>query len=69
VIGINKEGLRRKGFSPELIRALHKSFRELLKSREPKQDVYKNLEPLCTEFAEVEVFVNFIKNSKRGIAS
>ena len=69
VIGINKEGLKRKGFSPELISALHKSFRELLKSRVQKEDVYKNLEPLCAEFAEVEVFVNFVKNSKRGIVS
>ena len=69
VIGINKEGLKRKGFSAELIRALHKSFRELLKSTGSKEDAIKNLEPLCAEFPEVEVFVNFVKNSKRGIAS
>jgi UDP-N-acetylglucosamine acyltransferase len=69
VIAINKEGLKRAGFSPELISALHKSFRELLKSNTPKQEVYKNLEPLCAEYAEVEMFVSFIKNSKRGIAS
>ena len=69
VIGINKEGLRRNGFSPELIRALHKSFRELLKSKAPKQDVFKDLEPLCNEYPEVEMFVNFIRNSERGIAS
>ena len=69
VVGINKEGLKRNGFSPELIRALHKSFRDLLKSTGSKQEAFKNLEPLCAEFAEVEVFVNFIKNSKRGIVS
>ncbi len=69
VIGINKEGLKRRGFSAELIRALHKSFRELLKSRGPKEDAIKNLEPLCAEFPEVGVFVDFVKNSKRGIAS
>jgi UDP-N-acetylglucosamine acyltransferase len=68
VIGINKEGLKRNGFSAELIRALHKSFRELLKSRVPRQGAYKHLEPLCAEFAEVEMFVNFVKSSKRGIA-
>jgi UDP-N-acetylglucosamine acyltransferase len=68
LIGINKEGLKRSGFSPEVIRALHKSFRELVKSKASRQDVYRNLEPLCAEFAEVEVFVNFIRNSKRGIA-
>ncbi len=69
VIAINKEGLKRAGFSPELISALHKSFRELLKSHAPKQNVYQSLEPLCAEFAEVQTFVSFIKNSKRGIAS
>jgi UDP-N-acetylglucosamine acyltransferase len=69
VVGINKEGLKRKGFSAELIRALHKSFRELLKSRRSKEDAIKNLEPLCAEYPEVEVFVDFVKNSKRGIAS
>jgi UDP-N-acetylglucosamine acyltransferase len=69
VIGINKEGLKRSGFSPELIRALHKSFRELLKSKRAKSDIYRDLEPLCSEYPEVAVFVDFIRNSKRGIAS
>lgn len=69
VVGINKVGLQRKGFSPELIRALHKSFRELLKSRVSREDALANLQPLCEQYAEVEEFVNFVKNSKRGIAS
>lgn len=69
VIGINKEGLKRSGFSPEVIRALHKSFRELLKSRRSKQEVFEMLQPLCEEFPEVEAFVSFVRNSKRGIAS
>ena len=69
VVGINKEGLKRRGYSPELIRALHKSFRELLKSKGSKQDAYDNLRPLCDQYPEVLEFVNFVKNSKRGIAS
>ena len=69
VIGINKEGLQRRGFSPEVIRALHKSFRELLKSRGSKQDAFANLEPLCKKYPEVEEFVDFVRNSKRGIAT
>ncbi len=69
VIGINKEGLKRNGFSPELIRALHKSFRELLKAKGSKQNRFESLEPLCKKFPEVEAFVNFVRNSKRGIAS
>ncbi len=69
VIGINKEGLKRHGFSPELIRALHRSFRELLKSKVSRQDAISNLEPLCDEHPEVAQFVDFVRNSKRGIAS
>jgi len=69
VVGINKEGLKRNGFSPEVIRALHKSFRELLKSRGSKQDAFDNLKHLCDKHPEVAEFVNFVKNSKRGIAS
>jgi UDP-N-acetylglucosamine acyltransferase len=66
-IGINKEGLRRKGFSPELIRALHKSFRELLKSRINRTEAFENLKPLCEKYPEVDEFVNFVRNSERGI--
>ncbi len=69
VIGINKEGLKRKGFAPELIRALHKSFRELLKTRGSRQDAFENLKPLCEKHPEVEHFVEFIRTSKRGISS
>jgi len=69
VIGINKEGLKRRGFSADLIRALHKSFRELLKSKGSKEQVFVNLKPLCDQYPEVAEFVNFVKNSKRGIAS
>ena len=68
VVGINKEGLKRRGFSPELIRALHKSFRELLKSKVSKQQAFDNLQPLCDKYPEVEEFVSFVRNSKRGIA-
>ena len=69
VIGINKEGLRRNGFAPDLIRALHKAFRELLKSQMPRQEAYADLEPLCDQYPEVANFVDFVRSSKRGIAS
>ena len=69
VIGINKEGLKRRGFSPELIRALHRSFRELLKSKKTQEEVLANLAELRTQYPEVEEFVSFVIESKRGIAS
>jgi len=68
-IAINKEGLRRNGFSPELIRALHKSFRLLLKSKTPRVEAVEQLRPLTEQYPEVARFVDFIVNSQRGIAS
>jgi len=69
VFGINKQGLKRNGFSEQLIRALHTSFRQLLKSRGSKQKAYESLQPLCDKYPEVKEFVHFVKNSNRGIAS
>ena len=69
VVGINKEGLKRNGFAPDVIRALHRSFRELLKSSKSKQQAYEVLEPLCVQYPEVRSFVDFVRHSKRGIAS
>ena len=66
--GINKVGLQRKGFSSELIRALHKSFRLLLKSRQSQQEALAELQPLVEEFPEVAEFTRFIVDSERGIA-
>ncbi len=66
--GINKEGLKRKGFSAELIRALHKSFRLLLKSKTPRDQALAELQPLIDQFPEVELFTRFVIDSKRGIA-
>ena len=67
-VGINKEGLKRKEFSAELIRALHKSFRLLLKSKLSREEALAELEPLMQLYPEVEFFINFVINSKRGIA-
>ena len=67
VVGINKEGLRRKGFSAEAIRALHRSFRELLKSKKTRAEALAVLQPLREAHPEVERFVDFVVNSRRGI--
>ena len=65
--GINKEGLKRRGFSPELIRALHKTFRQLIKSKLPREEALLDIQTLREQFPEVEYLVQFILNSKRGI--
>ena len=68
-VAINKVGLSRKGFSSEVIAALHKSFRLLVKSRKPQQQVLLELQPLIDSYPDVKAFVDFVVNSERGIAS
>ena len=68
VVGINKEGLSRRGFSAEVLKALHKSFRRLLKSKVSREQAVEELQPLIEQYPEVKEFVNFVLNSKRGIS-
>lgn len=65
--GINKEGLKRRGFSAELIRALHTAFRQLIKSKLPREQALAEIQPLIEQNPEVDYLVQFIVNSKRGI--
>jgi len=67
-VGINKEGLKRKGFSTEVIRALHKSYRLLFVSKATKVEALAELQPLIEQYDEVSQFTQFVINSKRGIA-
>lgn len=64
--GINKEGLRRRGFSPEQIGALHKAFKLLVKSHNREQGL-REAEALAREHAPVAQLLEFVRNSARGI--
>jgi UDP-N-acetylglucosamine acyltransferase len=65
--GINKEGLKRRNFSPDTIRALHKAYMALVKSRQKREDAISSIQPLIEQYAEVANFVEFIQKSQRGI--
>jgi UDP-N-acetylglucosamine acyltransferase len=63
--GINKVGLRRRGFTPERLETLHKAFRLLLTS---KMNTTQALEQLkAMEGEDVAVLAAFIEHSERGI--
>lgn len=65
--GLNAEGLKRRGFSPEKIAALKKSYKLLYRSKLPLDDAIKQISELTDEFQEVTQFAEFLKNSKRGL--
>ena len=64
-IGLNKVGLRRSGMPSEVINALSKAFRMLVQSRHEPDE--KELKRLTNQFEELDHFVKFIRNSRRGI--
>lgn len=63
-IGINKEGLKRRGFSPEVIQALHKVFRLTIKSKKKNE---AEIEELVNQYPEVARFKEFVDSSQRGV--
>ncbi len=65
--GLNSEGLKRRGFSPESINALKRAYRTLYRSGLGLEEAKRELETQAAAFPEVRLFLEFINNSKRGI--
>ncbi len=64
---INSEGLRRNNFSHETIQNLEKIFKIFLKSSKALEEKKIIFESLNISDREIDHFISFIDNSKRGI--
>lgn len=64
--GINYEGLKRRGFSKEAMQALRNAYKVIFRQGMILQDAIAELEQ-GELLPEVEVFLNSIKHSARGI--
>ncbi|HUP97466.1 MAG TPA: acyl-ACP--UDP-N-acetylglucosamine O-acyltransferase [Usitatibacter sp.] len=65
--GINAEGLKRRGFSPESISALKRAYKTLYKSGLTLAEAKAELGRQAAEVAEVRPLVAFLEASTRGI--
>ena len=65
--GLNLVGLKRRGFSPEVIAALKKAYRLFFRSKLTVQQALNIAPQELPDIPEVHHFVEFIGNSKRGI--
>ncbi len=65
--GINKIGLQRKGFSAELVSAIDKTYKLLVRNRSDRQSSLNQLTPMAKKFSEVQYFIDFVTDSSRGI--
>jgi UDP-N-acetylglucosamine acyltransferase len=66
--GMNFEGMRRRGMSKEVIKALRSAYKCIYLKGSKLEDAVKELEQgLALEYDEVAMFLASIKRSKRGI--
>jgi UDP-N-acetylglucosamine acyltransferase len=65
--GINSEGLKRRGFTPEDIACLKRAYRTLYRSGLALADARRQLEAQAAECRHVHALVEFLDRSKRGI--
>jgi UDP-N-acetylglucosamine acyltransferase len=67
-VGLNTEGLRRRGFAPALIRQLREAYRVVYRSGLTVQAAVGRLRPLAAEVPEVAAFLDGVERSRWGIA-
>ncbi|MCK4573711.1 MAG: acyl-ACP--UDP-N-acetylglucosamine O-acyltransferase [candidate division Zixibacteria bacterium] len=67
VVGINSIGLRRRGFERDVIRALEKTFKILFFSKLNTTQAVERINSEMELIPEVQLILDFIANSDRGI--
>jgi len=65
---VNEVGLKRRGFTPEQVRNIRNAFRVLYRSGLKLTEATEKLKELAQTQPELQIFVDFIERSQRGIA-
>jgi len=65
--GINSEGLKRRGFSPERIAAIKRAYKTLYRSSLTLDEARAALTEQCKEVPDLNVLIDFLSTSTRGI--
>lgn len=65
--GLNVEGLKRRGFSPETVRMLRQAYKIVYRSHLLQEQAIAELKVLSAECPEVAIMADFIERSQRGI--
>ena len=67
--GLNLVGLRRRGFKPEVIDVLHKTYQLIYQSGKLRADIIQEIRETMPQIPEVQYILRFLEESKRGIIS
>lgn len=65
--GMNYEGMRRRGYSKALINSLRKAYKIVYRSNLGLAEAIETLEQSAEPSPEMALFIDSLKNSKRGI--
>ncbi|CAG8998485.1 MAG: Acyl-[acyl-carrier-protein]--UDP-N-acetylglucosamine O-acyltransferase [Candidatus Celerinatantimonas neptuna] len=66
-VTINSEGLLRRGYSKESIRALRQAYKILYREGHTVEEAIEKIECMSDKFPEVTLFVDFLSKHGRGI--
>lgn len=65
--GLNKLGMKRRGYSKETVEKVNHAFHLLLSSKLNTTQAVEKIKTEITDCAEVDLLVDFIETSKRGV--
>lgn len=67
-VGINLIGLKRRGFSDEVLRALKNAYKTFFRAGLKQEEALEKIAADAESYPEVKVFTDFIRGTQRGIA-
>jgi UDP-N-acetylglucosamine acyltransferase len=65
--GINSEGLKRRGFTSEVILEIRRAYKVLYRQGLTVPEALAELNAKAAELPELKAFTDFIENASRGI--
>jgi UDP-N-acetylglucosamine acyltransferase len=65
--GINSEGLKRRGFAAEKITAIKRAYKTLYRSGLALEEARRKIARQAAKLPELQVLVEFLERSQRGI--
>jgi len=65
--GLNRLGLKRRGYPKETVKKLHRAFHLLLSAKLNTTQAVEKIREEIKDCAEVDLLIEFIETSKRGV--
>ena len=67
VRGINSEGLKRRGFTPDQIRNIRNAYRITFRQNKRKEEAIEEIAELAKTQPELDLFLESLRSSERGL--